>query len=716
MASGKFSQAAGKAAPAMSYERQDRGDLEAYARYLANMDAAMRQKVALTAAHLPCQGRVADMGMGSGAGSHALAALYPRLQVIGVDVNPTMVEVARAQYVLPNLAFQVGDIAQPCFENGSLDGIVNSSVLHHVTSYNGYAYQQAGQALRAQVSQLATGGCLIVRDFLAPPPGPVELRIPQSLSQLWITFSRQFRALLPDNQRGCVFQDLGLDERGWWRLGMEHRLAVEFILRKDYTQDWDQEIQEEYTYFSQEQFEAHFAEMGLRVLVSTPLSNPWIVENRFEGQFELYDAAGLRMDYPPTNYLIVGEKVGQGEGVGFRAQPAPKAPGFLRQSSYRHRLTNKTYDLVCRPNPSVDVLPYVITAAGNLSVLVRHSYPRPIVTQLADSFDGFRPCPYVVEPLTAVQGQDPVAETVEKLLIQRADVRPERIRSLWWATGHYPSPGGIREEVLSCFAELDQDLASQRAGLRFLDAHQLLRSAQVHGLADHRLEMLIFELMRRLGIDPGPWLGDQLSAGPSWTPPRPSNWEHDPARMFLPDDHSADFLEVRAQRFFEFDQTGRECSRTDLESVIPRQLRSLTLAVLPMIWTPQGWWVALDLEDLPAAQAFSGNSRHWIAPAWRLPKGVSGQWAAREWVGQALWRDYGLRVEDWAPLGGPYFPTPGVTPELVYPLAARVVAEAPINPGFFPLQELMDRWEGVQNGHLRGLLLRAWMAHRQTLA
>jgi hypothetical protein len=47
---------------------------EAYARYLAGMDASMRQKVALTAAHLLSEGEIADMGMGSGEGSAALAA------------------------------------------------------------------------------------------------------------------------------------------------------------------------------------------------------------------------------------------------------------------------------------------------------------------------------------------------------------------------------------------------------------------------------------------------------------------------------------------------------------------------------------------------------------------------------------------------------------------------------------------------------------------
>ena len=44
-------------------------------------------QVARTAAHLLCRGRVADMGMGSGAGSHALAALHPEMRVVGVDVD-----------------------------------------------------------------------------------------------------------------------------------------------------------------------------------------------------------------------------------------------------------------------------------------------------------------------------------------------------------------------------------------------------------------------------------------------------------------------------------------------------------------------------------------------------------------------------------------------------------------------------------------------------
>ena len=74
-----------------TYETQDRGSRAGYERYLQGMDASMRRKVALTAAHLLCEGDLADMGMGSGSGSYALASLYPDLHVTGVDVNAEMV-------------------------------------------------------------------------------------------------------------------------------------------------------------------------------------------------------------------------------------------------------------------------------------------------------------------------------------------------------------------------------------------------------------------------------------------------------------------------------------------------------------------------------------------------------------------------------------------------------------------------------------------------
>ena len=137
----------------------------------------MRQKVALTAAHLLAVGDLADMGMGSGSGSHALAALYPGLSVVGVDLDPGMVARAAERYRLPNLRFVQGDVAAPVFPEGTLEGILDSSVLHHVTSFGGYDRDAARRALAVQACQLAPGGVLVLRDFLDPGPGVVELSV-----------------------------------------------------------------------------------------------------------------------------------------------------------------------------------------------------------------------------------------------------------------------------------------------------------------------------------------------------------------------------------------------------------------------------------------------------------------------------------------------------------------------------------------------------------
>jgi SAM-dependent methyltransferase len=243
------------------YAAQARGGLDDYGRYLAGMDASMRQKVALTAAHLLCEGQVADMGMGSGAGSVALASLYPRLQVVGVDVDATIVSLARSTHVRPNLSFRQGDIALPVFPEGSLDGIFDSSVLHHVTSYGGYVHGNAEQALRVQVAQLKPGGVLVVRDFLDPGSAPVLLDLPDddgdtndgadlralSSAALLRRFAREFRSLSP--APGFALEELppapALPCRpGWRRFRLPHKLAAEFVLRKDYRADWATEVQE----------------------------------------------------------------------------------------------------------------------------------------------------------------------------------------------------------------------------------------------------------------------------------------------------------------------------------------------------------------------------------------------------------------------------------------------------------------------------------------
>lgn len=687
----------------------------------------MQQKVALTAAHMLGVGRIADMGMGSGTGSEALAALYPGLHVTGVDVSEEMVELARERFELRNLDFKLGDIAKPVFEEASLHGILNSSVLHHVTSFGEYDHDAAGRALAAQVSQLADHGVLIVRDFLDPGSQPVWLEVATddgddsddprtcSCAALLRRFAREFRSL--HAEPGFPLEDLGSAGPGRHRFGLDHRMAVEFILRKDYRRDWESEVKEEYTYFTQERFEACYAALGLRVLASSPIYNPWIVRNRYVDKFRLTTPQGGAIELPATNYVIVGERVPSGVGVRMRPAASRDAMGFLQLSHYRHH-NGEVMDLVSRPNLTVDAIPW-FEDEDELFVLARMSYPRPVLAAAATAaLDGSTAPGWITEPLTLLATDAPLGQTIERALEERAGVDVEHIVSMEPGTTVLPSPGGLREEVRSVLVRIHPQYAqvdvpdisgfstSGRVGA--LEARQLLRAAQVGGLPDARLELNVYDLLRRRGRDPGPWIGDTLSlperstlpgAGPLDALQRPSRRVFSRATA----QESRGFLSLKCQTFEELDSGGAVVARRDLEYVVPKPLSARTVSTALLRRMDGKVYVGLDDDDLPAAQCIRGNSELWVAPAWRLPHEVTGRTGGVAFVRARLRAEYGVSIEDTAWLGGRYHPSTGATPEVVHPLAVDVAEVAPGHRDltWVPLHELLDAPQWLADGHLR---------------
>ena len=542
----------------------------------------MQQKVALTTAYFPVRGTLADMGCGSGAGSYDLACLHEGLHVVGVDVAPQSVAYAQASYRRPNLEYRLGDIAEPIFADESLDGVLNSSVFHHLTSFNDFSLDPVRRALDQQTRALRPGGVLIIRDFVVPRgPDQVLLDLPTRdgrddgppesgevsglcTAALFERFAVEWRS--SQNPTGPVpYRRLGSVRPGWQRYRTSLRAAAEFVLRKDYRSDWAAECKEEYTYFSQAEFERELAQRDLRIAVSLELRNPWIVENRFRGRFFLYDLDEKPLPYPPTNYLIVGEKVRRGQGIGFSlrvAEPSREAvagggaavdsaPRFLRLSRSRHRETGRCFELIERPHPVVDLLPF-FEQQGRLFVLGRQGYPRPLVhaaqrqagarvdgkggmTQVADwpwaspNLDGASVAGYLTEPLTAMvhsgeglgdHGEIPAAlhDRLHALWRERVGLPERWIAATLPGLRYFTSPGGLNERVSSLFIELrfsEADLGDDglpllpdqapnatqfaRAGrVRPLLATQLLRAAQVGGLLDARLELNAYELFARL--------------------------------------------------------------------------------------------------------------------------------------------------------------------------------------------------------------------------
>ena len=721
-------------------DQPTRGARDAYQRYLAGMDSSMRQKVALTAAHLLCRGRVADMGMGSGAGSQALAALYPQLEVVGVDVDPTMVALADERYKLPNLSFIVGDVAREVFADATLDGVFDSSVLHHVTTFGGYDHENAARALAVQARALKDHGVLVVRDFVDPSRGPdddVLLDLPTgdgddsgdprtcSTASLFERFAREFRSL--HASPGFAFETREPPRPGWRRYHCAHKLAAEMLLRKDYRADWEAEVKEEYTYFTQERFEAVFAGLGLRVLASTPIRNPWIVRHRFDGKYAMHDIEGRPLEHPPTNIVVVGERVPAGEGVRFReAGEAPRL-GYLEATCWTDTRGGPVRDLVRRPHLTVDVVPH-FDAYGETFVIARTSYPRPILradTHAPRALDGSRAAEYVAEPLVVVQSDKPVAQTVEESLGEVAGIEARALRRFRTGGTYYPSPGGLQEEVRAILVEIEplfvQEGVAHASGwstsgrVRAIESQQVLRAAQVGGLEDARLELNVYELLLQLGRPAGPWIGETIELGEGPAPARTTTMHalatRERRRAFTraPREASTGFLELRCSMFEEIDADGAVVARQALELVVPRRRAACTLVAAPLRRHAGEVWVGLDDDDLPAAQCFEGHSELLVAPAWRLPREVTTMTPATAWMRDRLAAEYGVQSGATWELGGRWHPAPGSTPEVVHAVAVEVTGEtqAVRRLEWVRLADAVASRGELRDGHLRVVVLRS---------
>jgi Methyltransferase domain len=684
------------------YDKQHRGSQAAYESYFAGMDSSMQQKVALTTAHFPVRGRIADMGSGSGRGTYDLASLYHGLELVGVDINPISVERANEKFKRPNLSYAVGDISQMVFPENSLDGILDSSVLHHVTSFNNFEVERVLTTLDNQVAQLKTGGVIIIRDFVIPDgPEQVFLDLPLtdgaetgskrdlSTAALFDLFAQEWRSSV--NPQGPVpFARRKSPRPGFLRFELTLRAAAEFVLRKDYRADWDTEVLEEYTYLSQPRFEEAFRSRGLRIVTSRPLWNPWIVRNRFEKKFYLSDSNEQPLPFPPTNYLIVGEKVRPEEGVMLtEARNNPlSVPKFLSLTAYRHKETNDVFELVERPHQTIDVLPW-FENEGQLFVLAKKDFPRPIVNACKEqvrlagaSFSG-----YITEPISAIVEAPPFKDAVSRILLERANLAESDQIEIGDPYFYYTSPGAVNELVMACLVQVHplpsfdaafpNYTAFKTAGtVRELDAQQVLRACHVGGMFDARIEINIYRLISELKRNPGPWIGapvtlSEQSCNPDsdadvLLPSRDIAFEscHLPA--------SPQFLSMRVGTFVERTRTRDVISEVPFEYVVPRELSLNSVVALPVVKTQRGTYVGLELRDLPAVQSFKGSSRIVTAPAWRLPRSVKHLGEVPAFLTAALRKDFALGVRNVWELGGPYFSSPGVTPEVAYPFVVEV--------------------------------------------
>lgn len=674
--------------------------------YLRSMDVTMTQKLAFTASHflIPDGGTLLDMGCADGSGTHKLAQLYPHINVIGIDLNEESLEKARALNKLPNLSFLQADITDPDLGGRKVDAILNSSVIHEVYSYTGYSMASVIRAIENQGRILNDGGKSIIRDAVRPanpdmevyldlPNVPSRGKVPESLSDADLLRLYAANANLLDDpvRRGFLLDDLGETNDGWQRFGLSHDWACEFIWRKEYKNRFFDEAREKYAYMTAAEFRAVPEQMGLRVEHTTPYFNPWIVQNWHKGRLRLFRAEDMApLATPPTNFITVIEKPVSHLGGVTRLREHRRniaRPGYLRHEQFIARDKDTAWDMFARPGAVADIFPYHEAENGRVLVFVKSGYPRPLIhtaTAQGQSLDGKTWSGHVTEPL-AIANIDNMNDLPKRLT--------DRFGFDAWAMGevlpglqYRPAPDVVDEQVTSHFVRMaTADLPDERnlpnsfkdqGQVVAVGVQELLRSAQVGMMAEARLEMNLYQLLKTVDVQPLPWMGDEVAVKDFAAAPAAVIGEGRADHVFVKAGQPGTPRHFRhvVSSFHEEAHDGahtRTVASQNFEMVLPREKSASVLTILPL-WRDAATgtvMTALRDEALPCLQDEPHALGRMHLTRLRLPRGIHDLDAARTYVAGRFEK---ASTGDITMLGTGYFPSVGILTDRFYPVVLNV--------------------------------------------
>ena len=724
----------------------------------AQLKDFQRQRIAVASIQVPLLDRPVLSLSDSGDGM-LLGSVRPDLFVH--DVAPGAEAKAAGGEKLTNVERHNPDLS---FIEGlnprSLGSVYISSQIDQLAEWGaGSPAENIRRSLSLLTSLLQTGGKLIMRTPLAPDTDErVEFHVrsddgassgtdPSILSSAALFLDFLEANNIPDE---VVDRDLGLAYEGHSHFSCPMSLVHRFLIAEEWRKDWARERSRNVTPLSRTELEDSLRCQNLRIIQSRP-EYDHAKMSRWGGKFIITDADGIRLPFPPSGYHVVGERVSGTGGVkleAFREPVVAEEPSFLTASCYSARDVSQSQEpevveQISTPGITYDLFPVVTDPANH-----RHAFyckagaPRPVSTMGSRPLDGLYHTGYRIEELAAVLKEDLfddphkiISDLIETLDV-RGGIRPGRLKGIHASQEYLTDPTMVGELVRSVFFEVRPGVPllhprkRDYSGFRnsgvvpLIEGTQILRACQTGGMTDARLERAVYHHLLRENAPIGPWAGPKLNLTAQ---KMPEDFEAaDVAELLrrnnqvvyhkLPET-SLRFVEVRQGDFVEKDGRGRIVGgkTVSLEYALPSSESGMStnaLSFLPVMKLRRddeiSYYAGIQLRDMPAAQVHFQNSTVATVPFIRIPGDVATLEDAQAYGLDALHRYFNLRRGYIWSLS-PYHPTPGMTPDLVYPhiveVDARFAGEAE-DISWVPLDELLDMDTSVRCGQLLTLAYR----------
>jgi SAM-dependent methyltransferase len=286
-------------------------------------------------------GRIVDEGCADGALLAEISRDFPDSDLFGIDLSSEFasrfLERQRAgEFGGAYVHFFHRNLFDRVFEPESIDTTICNSTLHEIWSY-GDEEKSVRSYLAEKLRQLRPGGRLLIRDVVGPDdaerevllwcsdddgqnPTAAEIIQHKNRGTEWLhTLSTRSRFFLfaqdfLGGQSGFAFKEESHGDRPVFRLTL--RQAAEFLSKKDYTDNWSSEMNEEFCFWNFSEWKQVLTKIGFQIFEnpnqpsegSRAYTNPWIVEHRHHGYAELMDLQGHTLPWPPTNMVLVAEK------------------------------------------------------------------------------------------------------------------------------------------------------------------------------------------------------------------------------------------------------------------------------------------------------------------------------------------------------------------------------------------------------------------------
>lgn len=255
-------------------------------------------------------GKIVDEGCADAMLFAPISKDYPDSDLIGVDISNDFIaraneNIRRGIYGNSFVTILQANLLYNNFKNNSVSTFICNSTMHEIWSYN-QKHESVNSYLRQKYSQLMPGGRIIIRDVI----GPADKDRVVLLSNLedggdanFVKFTKDFKHLRDDDK----YEEVTINGKTYFKMRM--KLLAEYLLHKDYHNNWNSEMCEEFCHFSLDDWNRLALDNDFKIVTIKSYLSEWIQNNRYIGRVQILDPNTLEsIKYPDTNTVIVLEK------------------------------------------------------------------------------------------------------------------------------------------------------------------------------------------------------------------------------------------------------------------------------------------------------------------------------------------------------------------------------------------------------------------------